>query len=346
VSVLTTPAEYFDSIRPARVAAVAGFGLTERQARFLVTVMVHSGVFLERQYCAFAGISHGQKAHDFVGRLAARRFATAIAPGRLHQGRLFHVHYKPLYEAIGEPDNRHRKTVSLGRMIERLMILDGVLADRDCTWLGTERDKRDYFERTLDVKYFRPTDYPHVTYRAVADETTRYFPDKLPIGIEKHGFQRHVFLYLVTRDVPVDFRQFLLRHGELFRTVQQFTIRLLIPRRFRKSTSLYRFAFRDELAMPVDPATAEQLQVYFRHRQQAGGHLTAPANENLENAFRKFGSARFKALYRWWLDRGDPAIWAAQSPVLRDAIAYGNGRLDCVELSRQYLQLTSLVGVA
>jgi hypothetical protein len=106
VSVLTTPKEYFDSVRPARVAAVAAFGFTERQARFLVTVMVHSGVFLERQYCAFADISHGQKTHDFVAKLIARRFATSIAPGRLHQGRLYHVHYKPLYEAIGEPDNR------------------------------------------------------------------------------------------------------------------------------------------------------------------------------------------------------------------------------------------------
>jgi hypothetical protein len=49
---------------------------------------------------------------------------------------------------------------------------------------------------------------------------------------------------------------------------------------------------------------------------------------------------------RQLLLRGDPAIWAAQSPVLRDAIARGEGRLECVEISRQYLQLTSLVGVA
>ena len=126
----------------------------------------------------------------------------------------------------------------------------------------------------------------------------------------------------------------------------QFTVRLLIPRRFRKSTSLYRFAFRDELATPVDPTTAEQLQAFFRHRQEARGHFTEPASEDLKKAFRKFGAARFKALYRWWLRKGDPAIWAAQSPVLRDGIAYGNGRLECVELSHQYLQLTSLVGVA
>jgi hypothetical protein len=31
---------------------------------------------------------------------------------------------------------------------------------------------------------------------------------------------------------------------------------------------------------------------------------------------------------------------------LRDGPAYGDGRIECMELSRQYLQLTSLVGVA
>lgn len=30
MSVLGTPKEYFDSVRPARVAAVSAFGLTER----------------------------------------------------------------------------------------------------------------------------------------------------------------------------------------------------------------------------------------------------------------------------------------------------------------------------
>lgn len=45
-----------DRLDTERMQAVAAFGLTERQAHFLVTVMVHAGVFLERQYCAFAGI--------------------------------------------------------------------------------------------------------------------------------------------------------------------------------------------------------------------------------------------------------------------------------------------------
>jgi len=62
-----------------REAAIENFGFTERQARFLVAVMLHGGVCVERQYCKFAGIAHGQKTHDFfllkalMRRTAARR---------------------------------------------------------------------------------------------------------------------------------------------------------------------------------------------------------------------------------------------------------------------------------
>ena len=118
-----------------RAAAIAGFGFTERQARFLVTVMVHAGVFVERQYCAFANIVHGQKTHDFV----ERRHVTMIEVGPRHQGRMFHVGYKPLYAAIGQTDNRHRKPAPAGKMVERLMLLDAVLDCRTLTWLGRSK---------------------------------------------------------------------------------------------------------------------------------------------------------------------------------------------------------------
>ena len=74
--------------------AVAAFGFTERQARFLVEVMFHSGVFVPRQYCTFAGIVHGQKTHDFVRKLVERGYAVPIQIGPLHRGRLYHVRYK------------------------------------------------------------------------------------------------------------------------------------------------------------------------------------------------------------------------------------------------------------
>jgi hypothetical protein len=62
---------------------------------------------------------------------------------------MFHVHYKPLWAAIGEPDSRYRKPAAPGRMIERVMILDAVLADRDFIWLGTATDKRRHLSPTL-----------------------------------------------------------------------------------------------------------------------------------------------------------------------------------------------------
>src|SRR5205814_10001343 len=106
---------------PSRVGLLLRFGFTESQAKFLVHVLVVSGVFLERQYRAFTGLAHGQKTRDSLATLVAAGHATAITPGALHRGRFYHVHYKPLYEAIGEPNNRHRKPASLGRVVERLM---------------------------------------------------------------------------------------------------------------------------------------------------------------------------------------------------------------------------------
>ena len=103
----------FAMLTTQRAKAIEGFGFSERQARFLVTVMLHSGVFVERQYCAFAGIVHGQKTTDFLRRLVDAKFAVAVATGALHRGRLIHVRHKPLYAAIGQVDNRNRKPAEL-----------------------------------------------------------------------------------------------------------------------------------------------------------------------------------------------------------------------------------------
>ena len=55
-----------------RVQAVTTFGFTERQAAFLVTVMLHAGVCLGRHYCTFAGLAYGRKMHDFFERCGDR----------------------------------------------------------------------------------------------------------------------------------------------------------------------------------------------------------------------------------------------------------------------------------
>jgi hypothetical protein len=74
-----------------RANAVAEFGFTPRQARFLALVMRHAGVCLLRQYSTFAGIVHGQKTRAFFHKLVSRRYASADAC-RHNRGRLYHVH--------------------------------------------------------------------------------------------------------------------------------------------------------------------------------------------------------------------------------------------------------------
>ena len=64
------------------------------------------------------------------------------------------------------------------------------------------------------------------------------------------------------------------------------------------------------------------------------------------HAARSFSAPRFRALYRAWLDRGDPVLDAALSPTLADAIDGGTGRLDCLVLSHRYQYLLPLVGTA
>src|SRR4051812_26764970 len=122
------------------IAAVVRLGFTERQARFLVLVMQHSGVCLLRQYTAFAGIVHGQKTRNSFARLVSRRFATAYGC-RHNRGRVYHVHHKALYRAIAETDSRHRRPLSPDRIIQGLATVDAVLATPTIEYLATADEK-------------------------------------------------------------------------------------------------------------------------------------------------------------------------------------------------------------
>ena len=338
-----------DSIRQDRIEALMMFGFSERQARFLLHVLVHSGVFLARQYCHFAGIAHGQKTHDFLRRLIDRKYVTVITPGKVHTGRLFHLQYKPLYEAIGEPDNRNRKVASLGRMVERLMLLDIVIRDRDHTWLGTESDKLSYFRacRLLEGN-FRDQLYPRFVFGEGNRKTVRYFPDKLPIGIERAGGRdRHVFVYLIRQNIPSDFRVFLVRHAAVLSAVHEWTIRFVVPRRFRKASALYRWAVRDSLRPPLPERVEKAFDWYLRAKHGRDlRHVEAPQDLTFHQAAKKFGGAHFRALERAWLQDDYKSPSAAWSRSLRDQLECGRGRLEFIDLSHQYLQLTALIGVA
>jgi hypothetical protein len=293
-----------------RVSAIAQFGFTRRQARFLVLVMRHAGVCLLRQYSAFAGIVHGQKTCAFFQKLVSRRYAFAYGC-RHNRGRLYHVHRYPLYRAIGEPNSSYRRPVPAGRLVERLMLLDAVVADRDLDWLATEAEKVACF--TTSTCPVPVEKLPRTTMRVGSPPVGNPFPDKLPIGIDSTG--RAVCLYLVLPSGRDDFRAFLGRHTELFRTLPLWTLRLVIPHQIAHAYAALQAVVRDELESPLHPHTVEELKWYFGVLRATPNVHTRHTDERYLRASEAFRRPRFYRLYRQWLKEGDGALDTVSSTV-------------------------------
>jgi len=327
-----------------RLKRVSDFGFTDRQASFLVTVMLHSGFFVGRQYCAFARIVRGQKMADFLQKLTDRKFATPYRCGH-NKARVYHLHHAGLYDAIGQRDVRFRKRAAIAHAIERLMLLDHVIAHSDFQWLGAEQDKVAHFLTTTTI---RREALPRLVFGLSPNAVVRFFPDKFPIGVSADG-RLHAFVYLLTNPVPHDFRVFLRRHAELLRTLPAWSIRLLVPidrtdkaEKRRHLADVYEQVFRQELAAPLDPMTANELRWFCNVNTLDPG----VERTRLRRARRIFGTHRFRALRRAWAVDGDRVVDLAMSTSLADAIARTEGRFERHELPRQYFRLSRMVGSA
>jgi hypothetical protein len=223
------------------------------------------------------------------------------------------------------------------------MVLDAVLADTAYTWLGTESDKLQYLILSALQKRLPKHRYPHLTFGQGDAHTVRYFPDKLPIGVERHG-SRHVFVYLVRRERPSDFRLFLHRHVDLLGALMPWTLRILVPRRFRKAVRLYRAALREDLTMPLSSEQQAELEWFFIARRSRAPGPAPTRGLTVAAAAKKFDRPRFRAVRRSWEREGIWAILMTGSHTLKDRLEWGDGRIEFVDLPHQYLQLTSLVG--
>jgi hypothetical protein len=327
-----------------RVQAVSAHSFTERQAAFLVTVMLHAGVCVIRQYCTFGRMVYGQTAKDFFARLVRHGLATVYDSAH-SRARIFHLQSRPLYAAIGEPHSRFRKPTTLGRAVERLMVLDHVLTSKQIVWLASERDKLAHFTLRLGTSFERE-DLPHLSFGIGERTSVRYFPYKLPIGVADGG-RMHVFAYLVTRELPIDFRGFLQQHAELLRALPRWTLQLLVPQHLAYVAGVYERAAREELASPLRPSVVEEVGWYFDAKRRGASPADASAAVGrYEQAASAFSTARFRSLYRAWLRDGRRALHAATSPVLADALNRGTGCIERCVLPHAYLHLASAVGTA
>ena len=252
----------------------------------------------------------------------AHGFATASRTA--HGGTLlYHLHGKRLYRAIGEPDDRHRRPVTLARAIERLMVLDGVLAEPETTWLATPQEKVEHFSKVTSLP---PEKLPR---RGAGDQEgpRRPFPDALPIGCARDD-RPYVFLYLVTGENPLDFRGFLHRHQALLRALPRWEIRLLVPDRLAASVRRFEAAAIEELASPIAPSEPADLRWYFEQQRLVNTGRASDDPARFASLRRAFAVQRYRALYRTWKDTRGRVVVRGDLPVAERGHGGGGGPRD------------------
>ncbi len=301
------------------VRAIVELGFTERQARFLTLVMRHSGVCVPRQYAQVAGIAQGAKCKAFFDRLVRRGHARAIECMH-NRARLYLLHSKLLYHAIGEPTSRYRRAVSPRLVLERLMLLDAVLSTPVAEWLTTPSERAAALPLAGEAKVSADT----------------------PLGIEPDG--RIVILYLAEMGWPDAFRTFLRDHAPLLQRVPAWTLRIVLPRRIAHAYDDYQRAVHDELESTLSASTVADLKRYFEAWRNL--HTTTdPQGEDIFRAgVRRFSTPRFDDLHRRWIKHGDDAFNTASSPALAEALETGAGRVESLVLPHGYRHLSPLVG--
>jgi hypothetical protein len=295
-----------------RVVALAPFGFTPRQTRFLVTAALHSGYCLRRQYLAFAGVRYGKNVRDFLEALVRRQLAHRFRyqPNR---GHVYHLHAKALYRALAQPDNRNRRQVSPAVIARKLMLLDAVLTVPDAEWYATEEDKVALFTRERGIPL---ADLPQRVYAPThrrGPTTTRYFMHKLPVYLAPDRAVVH-FVYLVNDDSGHGLAQFLHDHVRLFSALPAWSVVAVCPRGLHGLPAC-RTVFDRFAVTTWRPVTAEGLddvRWFFATRQLVeGGDLRSLSVADL-NRFRdarpRFASAQMEALYGAWLARGERAF--------------------------------------
>jgi hypothetical protein len=317
-----------------RLTAIAEFGFTARQARFLNLVMRHAGVCLLRQYTAFAGIVHGQKTRAFFARLVQRGYASAHEC-RHNRGRVYHIHHQALYRAIGEPHSRYRRPVSAARITARLAALDALLAATDVTWLVSGEVKNHLASVRSDQVMTEIAAQSSALSDSVCSDTVR-------IGVDATG--RTVVLCVLMPVALEDFRRRLARLVAVLSRLQRWTLRLVLPREHATAYDSYQRVIHEEWETPFSDRTAEELTWYFEKRRTLpSGHSPSPSDPRFDHASLAFDGPRFDRLYRRWQRAGAAAFNDPLTRLMGEALTNGSGRLECLVLNHAYDHLSPVI---
>jgi hypothetical protein len=319
-----------------RVKAVAEFGFTERQAGFLVTVMLHSGVCVPREYASFARTAYGHNVTKFFDKLGQQDYA-AVCDCLHNRAALYHVKHHALYRAIGQPHSRYRRPVAARQVFDRLMRLDAIVLHPELMWLGTEAEKVAFFG--LMAPSLPRERLLHITVGSGASRRVRFFPDDQPIAVTSTGHV--VFTYVVSTSYLEEFRAFVQRHADLLRALPGWTVKVLVPRPLANAMEAFTATARTELTWTLRDELLSELKWYFNQcRSTASPRGLSFEDEEFWRDQAAFAAPRYKQLYRRWLTDGDSVFEALSSGVIAEALERGTGSIEAHVLLLWYRHLS------
>jgi hypothetical protein len=305
-----------------RVAALQKFGYNQDESRFLCASALHSGYFLRRQYLDFIGGTKGWRDVVLLNRLKANKHSQVTICR--HNRMVYHLSAKPLYDALGERDNRNRRERQPSTIKNKLMGLDFVLAHPQHRYLATEREKLDYFLGTLKIA---PKDLPTRWYesRRGREASAKHFVDKYPLflSVPPGGTAPVVHFCFVDEGVQSTdrFATHLDHYGRLMAALPDFRVIYIAQHSGLFANARRTFEqFRGrcgQRASVLDPATRELLE-YFEARQayQTGDFSSFDTARLIRHREEKkqFAGDRYEALYGEWRAGGRSAVLSALHP--------------------------------
>ena len=177
-----------------RAGQLAPLGWTGREAEWLALVALHSGAFTRAQCGVYFQAGDDRKrllrfVRALIEKHLAIEDARPIFPGG---ARAVLLTGKPIYQALGIPDVRHRRSKGATTIVlmRRLLSLDYIIERPTFGWLPTEADKVQRFEalgldrRTFPYRLSWPSGKP---------QTPRSFAFNLPVAVDD---QAATFVYV------------------------------------------------------------------------------------------------------------------------------------------------------
>jgi hypothetical protein len=299
-----------------RIEGVERFGYNRREAGFLVLAALHSRYFLRRQYCAYLGVGFGYPDDMLTSKLLRLGHAREVS---LRYGRrLYRIHSKPIFAALGEVDNRNRRAHTPETTQARVMGLDYVLSRPNATWYPTETDRVSLFADQLGIgKEHLPT--RRYASRNGVRPTFRYFVDKPPIFTLPGDTTVHFCFADPGYHTGDGFISFLEDYRPLLSRVERSHLIYLAADTvsFDRARSIFKRWISPSRTAPIDPVLPDLVE-YFEHRREhemAGlvGFDLQRLNR-YRDARRRFGGALYDHLFGLWLANGVESIRRAISP--------------------------------